>query len=463
MRSRTADGGLVSSHFAEHSSTSLAVPSVLSLFLFILIGCSLFEWCFAFVHRFLLHAHYPYTTPLFDPTDRFADWTSLLPRAKHFGQPGLLLRDDFGPRFSYPLPCVYIYVFFVRVFPHPIRSYLIFSFLTFFSATLYLSCSLSRLGASRIFQFTCWLTLLLGSPGLMLFDRGNIEVFLWLPLVIGMLAFIKDWKYLAALCFALAACLKLYPAIFFLLFIPRRQYKAALSGVLATILLTVASLAGVGPTIGQAFRDMSENARSLRDNQVVSSAERYLRWDHSLFAAEKQIMYRFQLATHRVTSEHPPQFPGALSVYTAVVPATFLLLYALRLRRLPLLNQFIALTVCSVLLPFISYEYTLIHLYFIWAAFLVFLQQDVVSGLVPISTIRLRLITFCFGLIIAPLTALAFEKFAAQVKCGALIVLLVCALCWPMPSTIFRDRLPAPLLDGAAPSDISFVPQEEPV
>ena len=437
------------------------VANALRLFLVILVGFSLFEWGFAFVHRYLLHAHYPYTTPLFDPIDRLADWTSLLTRAKHFSEPGVQLRPDIGPFSSYPLPCFYIYVFFVRAFPHPIRAYLIVACLIFLAAGSLFSLHLRKLRAGRLTQAAAWLTLALGSPALFLLDRGNIEVFLWLALALGLVAFVNDWKYLAAFCFSLAACMKLYPAIFLLLLLPRRHYKAFAFGAAATVLLSIAALAGVGPTISQALQDVTKNGRALQNQQLASSAERYLRWDHSLFAAAKQAVYRFDLATHQVTSQHAPQFPGMLRVYTFLAPAVFLLLYVFRLRRLPLLNQLIALTIFSILLPYASYEYTLVHLYLVWAAFLIFLQQDVATSQGSLSVARLQLMIVCFAVIIAPVTALCFEKFGGQLKCVALLVLLAAALRWPMPSTLFLDRLVPPPLDDHAHPDISLRPQEE--
>ena len=80
--------------------------------------------------------------------------------------------------------------------------------------------------------------------------------------------------------------------------------------------------------------------------------------------AAREFVARWLTAEHRV----------ALRIYSIVIPLAALLLYWFRLRRLPLLNQFIAYIVLCILLPYVSGEYTLVHMYTAWAAFLLFLK-----------------------------------------------------------------------------------------
>ena len=82
----------------------------------------------------------------------------------------------------------------------------------------------------------------------------------------------------------------------------------------------------------------------------------------------------------------------ALRIYNIVIPLAALLLYWFRLRRLPLLNQFIAYIVLCVSLPYVSGDYTLVHMYIAWAAFLLFLlsmtSRQAGSGFPPKPSAR---------------------------------------------------------------------------
>ena len=103
------------------------------------------------------------------------------------------------------------------------------------------------------------------------------------------------------------------------------------------------------------------------------------------------------------------------------------------------MNQFIALTICMVLLPYISFEYTLVHLYTVFAALLIFLVQDVVPGRVLLPVAGLRRMMLCFAVLISYIAALGLYRFGGQVKGLVLVALLVVTLRMPMPSRLFGD------------------------
>jgi hypothetical protein len=107
---------------------------------------------------------------------------------------------------------------------------------------------------------------------------------------------------------------------------------------------------------------------------------------------------------------------------------------------LPILNQFIALTILSVTLPYVSYDYTLVHIYLVFAVFLIFLVQDADVANTALKGSKLTVVMVCFAVIFSPLAFLAFEMYPGQVKCLALLVLLCTTLLAPLPSTLFGDR-----------------------
>ncbi len=411
---------------------------VLKLFLYTLAACFLIEWSVACFAR-LNHLPYPYTTPLFDPAGRLSDWYDLLPRAKHFGEAHLMRRQDLGLAFQYPLPSFYPFVLFARLFRRPTLAYVIFSVLVWTGAATLFSLALRRRGYDGIFQLTVWATLLLGFPAAFLIDRGNVEIFLLLGVLLGLLAFIKRRPYLAATLFAIPACMKIYPALFLLMLVARRQYKAFALGVAVAAMLSVGALANIGPSIPAALDDMAANARTLRDLQIVAVSKPLLLWDHSLFSLEKRVVFSYEKHKHGIAYASHLTFERSGRFYSLLAPLAFLALYFLRLRRMPLFNQLAAFTLCAVLLPYISYEYTLVYLYLVWACLLFILAQDVSSGRLSLEPGRLRKLVLCFALALVPMSALTLERYDGQVRSLILLALLFAVLTTPIPSTLFGD------------------------
>jgi hypothetical protein len=106
---------------------------------------------------------------------------------------------------------------------------------------------------------------------------------------------------------------------------------------------------------------------------------------------------------------------------------------------LPLLNQFTALTLLCILLPYVSYEYTLMHVYLVFAVILIFLIQNGNASEFRLYRARLNLMMICFAVIIGPLAILAREHYQGQIKCLALLALLAIIVATPMPSSLFDD------------------------
>jgi len=140
-------------------------------------------------------------------------------------------------------------------------------------------------------------------------------------------------------------------------------------------------------------------------------------------------------------------------LYLAAVLAGFAALYWFRLRKLPLLNQAIVLVALEVTLPYLSYEYTLVHLYPVWALFVLFLARDVAEGRPRIPVAAAELIFSSFALLFGPAPALFLEhSVGGQVQACLLLLLALTVTCVPMPSSLFGEQpAPADLEPEAAP------------
>ena len=80
-----------------------------------------------------------------------------------------------------------------------------------------------------------------------------------------------------------------------------------------------------------------------------------IRYDHSLFAIVKQLLHGPYGRDVVVLNS---KIRAAASPYSLAVISGFVALYLFRIRKLPLLNQAIALIVLSITLPYMSLEYT---------------------------------------------------------------------------------------------------------
>ena len=96
-----------------------------------------------------------------------------------------------------------------------------------------------------------------------LLDRGNIEAVIWVLVLLGIVAYTRNRMLASAILWALAASMKIFPGLLFLLFLARRKYRMFALAVTATVAFAVLALAGIGPTIRQAaLRQLKKRAIS---------------------------------------------------------------------------------------------------------------------------------------------------------------------------------------------------------
>ena len=379
----------------------------------------------------------------------FRDFTDFTARVAHFGEPDMLSRPDVNGPFPYPVPTIYAFLFFIRLFPNPLAAFLTFALLSFFVATCCFSWRVKRIAPGWLPQVAVWSTLFLGYPLLFLIFRGNIDGVMWVLVLLGIVAYTRNRMLISAILWALATSMKISPGLLFVLFLARRKYRMFAIAIAVTVVFSVLALAGVGPTIRQAVSDSSKTAPFLRDTFILARVSPF--FDESLFGATKQAISLYHYVHRSDNRPFPPILPGmrrALRIYTILIPIAAVLLYWFRLRHLPLLNQFIAYIVLVIVLPQYSYEYKLVYMYLAWGAFLLFLLADVATGRVRVPARALHTILFSCAVIFVPLNYLSHGNinsaghifgFAAQVKTIFLLLILLTVLRVPMPSSLFGD------------------------
>ena len=189
-------------------------------------------------------------------------------------------------------------------------------------------------------------------PVLGMLCYGNIELFLWVFAATGVWALVHGRPALAALLWGCAAAMKLYPLIFLVLLVPRRQWRALACGVATFAGVTLASLWALGPTVVVALRGSVRNVFGYQGVRQEEWSLHELATNHSAFTWVKLVL--------RI-ADRP--FAGAMLPYYCCGAALFVLMFAVRARRLPLANQLLCVTAFMLLFPPISYFHTLVHLF----------------------------------------------------------------------------------------------------
>jgi hypothetical protein len=364
------------------------------------------------------------TSGLFPRGATYLDLTTYIDRFNVLRTPAFF--EDADPslhrsRFAYPPAAALCYAFLYR--SHHMKF--VYNLL---SAGLWLS------------GFACWGTalwrqthrrlvsclipasmLLLSYPAVFLFERANIEIFLWALLIAAVLLYRSRLHQSAAVCLGAAAALKLYPILLLGLFVSRRRdWTAFLTGLLTAVAVTVGSIVLTAPGF---FRigalGYLKGITGFQTKYAGSMDAGPNAFDHSLFSWLKQV------AVH--AGHNPTDFTKGYYLVCAMLAGVSFLLWV---RHRPFLNQLTFLIVCMVLLPPVSFEYTLVHLYLIAALLsLTLLGRSSLAS--PESSATLFALA-CVLMLLLPVNLFGpLTGIAGQVQTIPLLCLAVAAAAWP--------------------------------
>jgi hypothetical protein len=409
--------------FTELEKTT-ELPYALKVFLLLSIGLTSLSFVYAIICRHM-NMGLPYSFPYsYAPGVMFSDFLIFTDRFRHWGTPAFFDHEQLG-YFMYPAPLVHVFRFFLGL-PHRQSCYL----LTLLTVAAFFALAFIQILRKQGLATTQSLllvasTVLLSYPLIFDFQRGNIEFLVWLVSTIGVWCFFTGRTNTSAVFLGLAASLKLYPIIFFGLFLPRRKYGGFLLGLVAFGAVTLLSLYSIGPTIAAASRWDNEQLAAFSKYYVGGTAG--VGYDHSFFGLVKAFTLRW----------HPNYFAWARP-YTITVALISVALYFLRMWRLPLPNQILALSVLSVTLAPVSYDYTLLNLYPAFAMLAVLaLQAQRRGGRVPHMTTYMVL----FAIILTPQSYIILHavRYGAQLRTICLLLMLILTLTSPMPEPEISD------------------------
>ena len=362
----------------------------------------------------------PYIFPLL--REHFPDFLWFRPRFDFFHSMQFFVVHR-GNDFMYPAPVGVVYKLFYLA-PHGgLGVFLGFIGACFVTAGALFARVLWRhqLGARSAVFFSS-AALLLAFPVWFEIRQANMEIVIWVVVTGGVALFLAGRGYPAAVCFGLAASMKIYPLAYLGLFLVRRQYRQIVVGLGAAVVATVGSLWLLGGTVGPAWAKVNEGVQRFRYEYVLQKRVE-LPFDHSLLSVVKLAIQRFPT---------PERFAPVVTIYMTVALLAGTLMFFLRVRRLPTTNQILFLSIACAVLPPVSFEYTLLNL-LMPLALLVLLSVDHArrGGTTNVPGVRPAFV--CLAILLAPLSEIVVDgqRIDGQLKTVLLVVLLIVTLRYP--------------------------------
>jgi hypothetical protein len=372
-----------------------------------LLGLTVFSVLFNLFCYYVLHLGFPFDTPFVAPISLFDDLilytpnSHLIHTAAYFQVPVLL---------TYPAPAHIVYWVLSLAGAHVVFAYLLSAAAIAVTALGLFARSLfhCHIGWRPCAAFAAILLLTSFPLGLTLYT-GNIELYLWLMVLCGIWAFCSGREGWAVLCFALAGSVKPYPLIFFLLFLRRGHWQRILQGIGICLGSILGSLWVVYPNLAVSYREITVRTSAFVTSSILGYQAGLVGYDHTPWSL-------FKACTSPWIEMHSK---AALDIYLAVGLSITALLWFTRVRRMARLEQILFLSVAMLILPPISNDYTLLHLYAPFGLLVLAIAREQVQPRLYVPWL------ICFAVLFAPESYViaVSTHFAGQMKCLFLVAI----------------------------------------
>ena len=403
----------------------MVLPRELWLFLWVVLAVTALAWGLAIVAR-VRHWGFPYDWPIFPWGNSFFDYLTFFDRFDDLHTAAFFKGDD--RQFSYFAPGVPLYQFFYVFRRKQWKFQRLPGFVVFLATILAgvawgfrrmrLAMIRAGLPAWTVTGFMV-VSLVTSYPLLFSFERGNLETVIAIFITLGVWAFYTGRLTLAAVLWGMFGSVKLYPLLLVALFLSRREYRAFALTLVTAAVTTLASLWYIGPTIRQAQAGIQLGTNGFLQSSTFA-VTKALCWDHSIFAGVKLVSIRWNA-----------DYAHLLSPFLLTAGAIMLVLYFVRIRTLPIANQVLILSLCEVLLPPSSFDYTLLQLYGAWGV-LVWVAMDAARTGRRVRSLGANFVLL--ALVFTPSNFVAWRGFSynGQFKCAVLVALLVLSIAVPL-------------------------------
>jgi len=435
----------LNNRLAEPASDKPGFPPLLQRFWIALLAMTAVAAAYSLVLQRLLRTPGPYgLTSLSMFGVHCWDLAVFQERFLEFRKPGFWLEMNYP--FTYPAPVGVIFGLLYKM-PHPLKIYLATLVLALALWAWLVARALAARGLSHVRSLAFILTVLFTAwPVAVLLGMANIEGLLAIVIAGGVWAVLRQRWWLAATLIGLAGSIKFYPFVLLGLLLSRRRYKEFAWALVAAGLITLASVAILGPTVMQAQHHVDDGLLFVKQQLVLRLWLPGLQFNHSLFESVKWGVIALDRHLHPfagpvITPMGMPRTPHeervlewTLRAYMIAVAALGVFLYFWKIRTLPMLNQLFALTICGVLLPPLSSDYTLVQLLVPLGLLCVYTAEQWQNGMVVAG---LASCFVCSAFIFPVGTYFKFQyQMSSQVRTIALMALLAAVLRHP-----FRWRM----------------------
>lgn len=368
-------------------------------------ACLAVEW----VCGRVLHLGYPYNWPLMPPATRYYDFSLYRARFDFFHSAKFFAFD--GPGYLYPAPVAALHRLLYLLLGG-MWTFLALLLATWAFASFLLWGALVRRGMQRgNATVLVAIAALCSYPFWFEFEQANVEWILCLLVGCGVMALLRGRGFTAAACFGIAGSMKIYPLVLVGLLLSRRQYKQAAAAFVVCGVSTMVGLWLVCPDLATSWHGTQVGLETFRQWYVLRYEQ--VGFDHSLVGLGKA------LSLVVLSGPLAPQGLALLvNLYMVVAAFAGVVLYFDRIRKLPVINQVLCVVAATILLPPVSYDYTLLHLYLPWALLvMVALERRECKGMMAGMV--------CFAILFAPERELIWggRSYGGQVKALALVVL----------------------------------------
>ncbi len=207
---------------------------------------------------------------------------------------------------------------------------------------------------------------LLSYPVLFVFNRGNFEILVFLLLYVFVYYFSRKKFIISAIFLSLAVSMKIFPAVFLIIFLSYRKFKEVVIAGILVIFLNAVSLIALSKYLaksyGKIFADyMADYTSFYMKDYVIDN--RGLDFNHSLYGLLKLKIFSFYKSTS-ITDVTLQKVTHLFTLYSKIQISLFALLSAYIIFIEKELWKKVALLVISMnLLPYSSADYKLIHFF----------------------------------------------------------------------------------------------------
>jgi hypothetical protein len=294
---------------------------------------------------------YPHNTFLFIPMDKFNDFFNMYN-----------LTRNLNPYFEhYPIKSNYYpfanIVFYLFTTLPKLYSFFLFTciFVVLFNLINFVNLKTENKNETLV---TVFVFSFLTFPFLFLIDRGNIEGILFLFLYFFI--YFKDKKPLvSSILLACAISLKVYPAVFLILFLSEKKIKETFVSILGVLILTFVSLLFHKGGFMENFQFI-RSGFGINEIKYFANDNKYLLSGVSLFSPVKIVLYYLG----RTILPDVQKWGNLLQVYSIGVLflSGLLVIYVLFIEK-QVWKKTAVLVFMMLLFPYISFDYKLINIF----------------------------------------------------------------------------------------------------